>query len=321
MRALMFGLAVAGIALLPASSAHACSKAYCDTAVFPATGALPANMVRLRFSRAYPRSDQGTPATPRLYRLEGTTQVSIAYDSEPIDERTSWIEPRDAQAAGTTLVLEYDDPTGCTFAPKQFTVTDAKPLPTALGTLGATPARGEIAVASGESCSETLLAGYADLQVQLSPEAEPYAAVLDYQLFIDGARRDSFRSNTATNQRLPQGEDRIFRRCEVARGEQRWANELTAGAHRVHFEATLPDGTKLSTPDIDVEVSCESAPPGDAALTQIVEGDDDGCSVGNRNPSWLLLVLALLGVRGWRSASSGSRVRAAHRRSRPSAQR
>jgi hypothetical protein len=77
----------------PTPSARACSLDACSIpAVYPLSGSLPANMRRLRLQQV-----SGPLPTPRLYRLEGSTKISVAFNSEPIDGSSSWIEPTVAQ--------------------------------------------------------------------------------------------------------------------------------------------------------------------------------------------------------------------------------
>jgi hypothetical protein len=60
-----------------------------------------------RSGTGFQRADGGSPA-PRLYRLEGSTKVSLPFDDERIDDHSSWLQPIDAQPVGTVLVLEFE---------------------------------------------------------------------------------------------------------------------------------------------------------------------------------------------------------------------
>ncbi|HEX5656980.1 MAG TPA: hypothetical protein VFX59_07280 [Polyangiales bacterium] len=268
-------------------------------------------MQRLRFSPGFQLTADGGTPTPRLYRLEGSTKVGVPFHSMRIDDFSAWLEPTVAQPVGTALVLELDRPQGCDAQSATYTVTEAKPLPTSVGTLSSTLARKKIEVASGASCSETVDASYADFRIALATEALPYASLFTYQTYLDGELAYRFSKNTSTGEGLPQGEDRVFTLCGSYAGKPQSNNEQSPGTHRVRFEATLPDGTKLSTPEVSFELRCDgTADAGvkndagvkadsgitggvDSGLPSNASNDDDSCSLASKRSGFSLGLLAL----------------------------
>lgn len=315
------------LAALPTSHALACSPQSCfDTGVFPASGTMPANMVQLLFTSggSYSSSIDGGYAEPRLYRLEGAAKVSLSYSSM-VSERSVLITPIESQPAGARLVLEAD-PAGCLRDPfhAEFTVSEPVALPTELGTLDAQIKREvvEVSVVNG-SCSGLVDAAYADLTVLLSEAAKPYAELWRHQLFVDGRPAAVFSSSLAGGVRPPQGHARIYAVCD----KESWINvgggDLSPATHRVHLTSSLPDGTSLTTPAIDVDLSCGSTPPrwppdasaprardaavsmagpdanvrGDDVIKEDVEKDGEGCALAPRGGGAWLLAVALFVLR------------------------
>lgn len=96
---IMIGMRTFVFALLLLASNLAHAYTVPTAAVYPAGGNLPADRVKLLY---YPSQIDDEP---RLYRLEGTTKVNVAYESTEEGDAI-WIEPTIEQPLGTQLVLE-----------------------------------------------------------------------------------------------------------------------------------------------------------------------------------------------------------------------
>jgi hypothetical protein len=318
----LFGIAlltVVGIASWPPPVARACSSVPCNqNAVFPGSGPLPANMLKIRFTPGsstgwYP--DAGRPE-PRLYRLEGTTKVSVPFEFEP---RSGWIMPTESPAAGTVLVLEADPPscphsTGLPLT-ATYAIGEVAPLPTTLGSLEASFERRIITyvtppVGASNCGTESVDLSYADVRVNLATEARPYAELFTYQTYVDGQLYPRFRTSVVYPDHRPRGEERVAVGC---RTESNAKSILSEGTHSVRFVGTLPDGTTLSTPELTIELRCDgivpawpdagvppassdaSSPDANSSDTASAN-DDDGCALASSRSglSGLMLALALL---------------------------
>jgi hypothetical protein len=333
MRSLLVCVAI--LAALPTARALACSAAPCfDTFLFPASGSVPANMIQLMFMPGGSLPDRGADViAPRLYRLEGESKLSIPFTSSTSTVGRTFITPVQAQPAGARLIVEAD-PGGCSNEPfhAELSIGEAAPLPTTLGTLAAQTKRDvlRVAVING-SCDGLVDAAYADLSVQLSESAAPYAGLFVYQLFVDDTSHGGFSSSLVGGERLAQGQARVFTVCNKESWLSLPGTDVPAGVHRVRMKAQLPDGSALDTDEIEVDLRCDGAPPAwpadagppvvrdaavstsgsDAAVTvdggtpNAGDGERDDCSLasGRSASSSLLIVLALL----WRRRRS-SRV-------------
>jgi hypothetical protein len=330
-------LSVVALITLPSAEALACSPPRCwEPALWPASGSVPANMVTLSFR---PGRESGAPgmdasvAAPRLFRIEGETRVSVPFTSSPQPGgNLLWLTPVETQPVGARLVLEAD-PTSCedTAFRAELVVSEPVPLPTTVGALEARVKREAlgISVING-SCDALVDASFADLEVQLSEAARPYAGLFRHQLFVDGAPVGPFYSSLRDGETPPQGQARIFAIC----AQEGWVSPSAGGAvgvgkHRVRMKSELPDGTALETPEVEVELRCDGAPPtwpadagrppstradagsqdagvinpimSDASLinTPVLrdEDDDDGCALAARGDGAWLLALALFLLR------------------------
>ncbi|MET0283233.1 MAG: hypothetical protein ABW352_02140 [Polyangiales bacterium] len=299
------------LAALPTSSALACDISPCElNVVSPSASSLPANMVRLLFTPGVTDAvDAGAPE-PRLYRLQGDARVDVPFTRTPAGPRGMWLEPAEPIAAGTTLVVEADAPTcsGIATVPLQraYAVSEALPVPTSLGSLGVTYSRGTLQFSTISSiCLSTswVDASIADLRIELAADARPFADLFAYQTFVDGQPRARYHTNPYVLDYRPHGEERVTATCANESGD----TPSFTGKHSVRFEGTLPDGTKLSTPELEIDLRCEGPAPArpdagavpsmaDASVSPAETRDDDGCTLasGRSSVSGLLLALALL---------------------------
>lgn len=268
---------------LPTGHAAACLG--CEPAlVLPDGGDIPGNAVTFRYtSPTCMLLNDGAVPVPHLYRLDGQTRIEVplrmenAGSTRPLVFGAAWFSPEESLAVGTQLVLETppspSEPTGRL---RNYQVTALAPLPTELGTLQATVHRDSIPVAdSSGGCFQVTFAAYADLTVELSPAARPYAALFDYRLFVDGAQISRFHASSLGPPSLPRGQDRVYTSCAEPPDIEPF-HSLLPGLHRVRFNAVLR-GVTIDTPEIEVELACPGA-RADAAVPQVISMVDAGAA-------------------------------------------
>jgi hypothetical protein len=236
MRTLSLALALSITIVHAAQADSRCTQA----AVFPAGGNIPADHVRLLYSPSRMSPLDETPAMPRLYRLEGTTKVSVPYEIA-LEGDAIWLTPTIEQPLGTQLVLESDTSRCAAPLVAAYSITEKRPLPNTLGSLTATSERGMVSI--GE-CTEASDVAYADLHLTLSDRALPFASLLRYRLYVDG------RAHTGSI-------DRVYADCSELDAGARRANALTPGPHLVHVGAQIGEELLLATPDVQVDLHCD----------------------------------------------------------------
>lgn len=289
---------LAGLASLPASSAQACSGLPCwPGRVLPMGGRVPLNQLTLIWETPQRMIGVRDPVTPHLYLRTAGNRSEL-----PLREAGSGLAvkltPDVPVAAGSQLLFEWaDDCSVRATRSAMFEVTDAAPLPNTLGKLQVLDEeRGPVlvSVSTGE-CAAPVQGVYADLSVELSAEAVPYADVLRYGLVVDGSSGPSYGYNPGPYGSLPRvgatmqgpGRDRVFVLCGEHRGE-RLDMGLKAGVHRVQMVAWLPDDSKVVSDEIEVELRCEA----------------DGCAlrpVSSRSAAtFFATALALIASFAWR---------------------
>lgn len=280
---------------LPAGDARACSVPACSpAALFPTGGSIPTDRVRILYhpSLSYPADPSGDASVllPRMYMLDGSTKVGVPFAMQADGEHGLWLEPVVNPPIGAQLVVETDA-TGCSLdraLSVTYSITEARALPTSLGTLKSTVKRALLPIAADNgACAESADVSYADLSVSLSDQAQPFAALFRYQLFVDGKAQTSF----------VDGGQRVYARCGEIDGGSR--DGLEPGLHVVHFRAQIGDEPPLQTPDLQLELLCEgSAPtlPVDAGLAPPSAKLTGSCALDQRaHASWMvLLALGLL---------------------------
>ncbi|HEY6879209.1 MAG TPA: hypothetical protein VI299_14385 [Polyangiales bacterium] len=336
----LFGLAAAMFVALPAARGLACSPACPQTAVFPGFGELPANLVQLLFTPSpIGQAPDGGGVSPRLFRVEGEAKISLPLNISAQPGGSSWlISPVEPQPVGAQLLLEADTSSPCDREPfaRKFTVGDAHPLPTELGTLQVELARELLAVPMSQPDCWPIPVGvdasYAKLTLQLSDVAKPFERFWSHTLIVDGAPHARFGSGLIGGSQLPPGQDLLYTVCEDSGASVR---------HRVRMQSTLVDGTTLSTPELEVELRCDGTPPqwpdgsvpharSDGSTTIADAGvpparsdgstktadagmespasNADGCALAERTDgAWLLALALLLQRRRARASHSPSR--------------
>lgn len=291
-RGAVLGLACAAVVAW-AEPVEACSPSLCLWGYFyPADGEqIPAHAPALVWRPTGDRDVSSIAPVATLRRDD--TQAEQPFTTETTG-RAFMLVPGPALAPGT---YTFEDPALCHESgagPFHFTVGPAAPLPTVLGALVAQPmARAEIRVAEAGSCSEPVDAAKVDVAVTVSPEAQPWAALLQYTTIVDGG---VWQPSDSLPRELPvgaswvgHGVDRLYTICSPDRTGQIPSGGLTEGRHVVVMQATLP-GTdlELSTDPIEVELSCADGAGGCRCA-----------GVGGAAPAALLggLLLAALGLR------------------------
>jgi len=259
-------------------------------AVLPANASrVPVNMAQFFYTRTddtsvkvglfepgkYAEGDTA-PEVPLEYfarELGGTVKLSLAV-----------VKPMGPLVPGSLLSFRYSDGCGSDNLTAFVMLSEAAPIPTQLGTLHADEGIGFLRTMSRlGSCVSYVNTGYADIRVELSEEARPYADQWIYQLRVDGYWQDRYDADAlvSSHAHAPwdssrgRGLERIFAACN---GELDGRPELLdprlrgmhpylePGRHDVEMVGVLPDGTELVTDAIQVELRCPA--PADAPEPQ-----------------------------------------------------
>ena len=253
-----------GVDAARTGSALACSPDRCvRPLLFPASGQVPSDQLRFAFEPARDlQSPYDAGASPTFYRVDSTGRTQITMD-EGAAGRTRVLLVRDPLPAGTRIVAEAE-PAAC--APDaglrtEYVVTEARPVPSMLGTLEVSVRRDalQVAVTSG-SCHDIVDAAYADLTLTLSEAARPFADVLTYTLLVDDAPASSFSGSLGGGERLERGRDRIYAVCERSVYTHP-TSAVSVGTHQVRMIGTLPKGGVLETPAVEVKLHCGGSRP------------------------------------------------------------
>ncbi len=303
-----------------------CAPAY----VLPSNGAeVPVNMVELVWTERDSVQFALTMIEPGKLPVEIFAQVS------PLDSGASitrfggtHIKPDADFQPGTELRFTYDEDCsldrGIDSVTLAFTLTERAPLPVTLGTLHARERIGKFdvgGIAARGECVREIHTGYADLDLTLSEDAEPYADLFLYQLQVDGHRHGRYDDQVPNGGRVRpawesargRAQDRIYAACHdeldltaavmepLASSYQEVYPYLAPGRHEVRMVGRLPDGSEVTTPPIAVDLRC----PGDEDELPELDartGDSGGCAAaasGNGNGvgrwAWLLALVAVVG--------------------------
>jgi hypothetical protein len=265
-------------------------------------GSLPSNAVMLLWRP--PRGSAGRPfppEVPRLFLVESGARRMLSYE---ITERDGLrlIQPQQPLAAGSELVFEYDDceldPSG--LGPRQLasarvSIAAAAPPPKSLGKLVAELEHGEAADFDQKTaCEFGIDAAWTELSVDLTDEAVPYQDVLRFELHVDDQPVQPYDDWSYPGAPRPlgggvlgRGRDRIVAACDRAERE-RGRHAVQLGRHRVQMVGVLPDGTRLTSDELTLDLEC-----GQSAM--------DGCNTAaagaRRRPT--LGTLAFVALAAW----------------------
>lgn len=265
------------------TSAYACSLPSCQPGdIFPTTGTVPANALAW-FLKASTFSEP-TDAGPSEDNVKVFVVSGDGGETETELELTGGEVPSPVwpEGADEVWVPAADVPVGshlrvessfrCSFAVplSELTVAEPATIPTSLGTLHVTTASAPLLLwTDSASCVERVPSAYADVEVQLSAEALPFADVLRYSLLVDGEHYratdfieyedefDTLRgwvlSRRIVGSEHGPGKDRAFATC----GSDLWPMQgVEPGQHELQMVALLPNGTLITSDVVSVDLTC-----------------------------------------------------------------
>lgn len=291
-----FAVAVTGsLALVPAQPAAACSSSCLAGSFVPGDGAhVPANLPGLIW-RAPSAPSSPDPARVSLTRLD--TGATIALTATASDRGYYTLVPAEPLVAGVSYHLA--DATECALfgsAQATFTVTEAAPLPTALGTVTVTPrprATAELMTTAG-SCSVEADIAPVEVALAFTAEAEPWRDVLHFETLVDEqpwAPRASILSALPPGASWKgRGVDLVYSVCVNHSGFGAPSVDLPLGAHAVGMRAVLPGtGVDLYAEAVGFTTQCEAVGDdgglcdgglGDHDAAAGADGGGGGCAAG-----------------------------------------
>lgn len=278
-----------------ACSAPPCfgSKAY----VLPANGGtVPANAAALPvFAPALP-----FPLTVTLEKVEagGSTPVTIERGTDAA--RPDVLLPSGLEAGAsyklTVAVADRDPESACgSTSVTTFTAGPSAPKPTTLGALKI-KANGltKLGLAASGRCSAVVEVARAELEIEPSTEAAPWAGLLRYETYVDGKKW--FASNDAGMQVhragswVGIGKDVVYAACETI--PETFAG-VSQGRHSVVMKAFLAGDPSLVLESAPATIELTCPPSGDAGAggpdgggVDAGAADDGGGPAGpNANPA------------------------------------
>lgn len=204
------------------------------------------------------------------------------------------------------------------------------PLPDSLGVIDAKQEVGTLRIRDGGRCYIDMEdASFARVSLELAEDARPFDGMLRYELRVDDERSWTYDDGEQTQFRigassLGPGQDILYIGChgevqselkgaaaggppEIEKRLTEWLQFLDPGEHRVQMIGLLPDGRKLASNTLLVDLQCsgEGAKPREVASAVETESalhrsgstTASSCSVANvgtRSPAGLLSLLLLL---------------------------
>ena len=283
-------------ALAESRPADACSAPLCWPGGFvPGDGTtIPQNAPGL-YWRPVRNLSTGTAPDPASVTLTTLADPSTAlpFTATALPGGDYVIVPDQPLVEGTTYVLE--DLATCGGAPGPrvtFTAGPSAPLPTSLGTVSTDPhgLRGELEVATASgSCSTTIDAVSMSISLLPSTDAAPWMSLLLFETVVDD---QPWKIQSSINFPPPpggswrgRGRDLVFRTCTPNLDAS--YPGMAPGGHPVAFRASLPNMQPISTPDLNVELMCDSITDPDPTDPS---DDSGGCTSTTPTSSSLLLV-------------------------------
>lgn len=283
--------------------ADACSAPQCWPGYFtPGDQAtVPANLPAI-YWRPIRVNAQGE--TPDVSRVQLTTVADpatpLAFTATAQPNGDYLIVPTAPLVAGTDYQIVDHSPCGETenAGPHaMFHAGPSAPLPATLGSLSIYE-HGmdsfEVGTARG-SCSSTVLADQARLELTASADAGPWRDALHFQTIVDD---QVWSADTSINSTSPPGaswvgraQDRVYHVCST--DDDSIGDGLATGSHHVTMTATLP-GTTVSLTAAAVTLDLECAGTGSGSGSDIVMPIEDGCNAGGA--AGPLVLLALFGL-------------------------
>jgi len=281
--------------------AEACSPARCvGGAIAPSDqGTVPANLPGLLW---HPLIDvtvsDGTP---------DPTKVTITRlgDATPVPFTAKALTNQDVLLMPGTLIVgetyEVNDATTCEGAGASvtgstFAVRAATPLPTTLGTLASSDQlidHLDVSTYSG-SCTSEVTAAQRTIWLRMDPGTDEWIDLLQIQTFVDDRPwvLSADPVHGAFGTRTAGASVQVYRTCVTT--DVGADPGLSAGAHTVRMEATLPGSSVVvASNTVTVELDCQGHGKDIPPAT-----DDGGCNTaGAGSLSWLGVALGALLVR------------------------
>lgn len=270
-----------------ARPALACSPPQCTAGeVFPNAGLIPSNAVVFFEHASILRSDLvvdgGSPEDALRVYVEGgdAGDERLTLRQEPIasgDQALAGAETAwhlDQAEPGTTLRVERTDACTGETTTTHITLTDSVKTPQRLGELEVETHVGPLDLwTSSGSCTAPTLATYADVRVDLSTEAEAYAQVLRYRLWVDDDyfASDDWVGDWGPNRGiggggLGRGVERVYAVCDAS-NEDALGKGVTPGTHTIQMRALLPDGGVVASEERALDLGCPTPDAGESSTT------------------------------------------------------
>jgi hypothetical protein len=263
--------------------ALACSVSSCVAEqLLPSGGSVPANVPGFLWHPGTVPEGKESIVTLTKLGAQGEKNVAVTVESVSEPNRLGGLtrilpsEPLEPLAQYVLSVPDYCSGQEGARRTSTITVTEAAPVPSSLGRLDIKQSAGTIEVAHTASCSAEVTASYADLTLQLSPEAAAYRGVLRYQTLADGKP-----APVATGSKAP-GAARLYVMC--GKSVPGAMEGLPPGRHAVKVSALLPDGTRIDSEEVELELTCDTP-----SVPEAVVKPSGRCSVsapGNSKVSW-----------------------------------
>jgi hypothetical protein len=299
------GLLLLGMGALIPTPAEACVTPNCMLGVrFPLPengGPVPANVPGL--VTVPPLLERIDPATVRLVREDGTPVPATVTGGA---HQTQVVVPNAPLEPGATYRLEAKG--DCRFQTTEpqsttFTVGEARTLPTATGTLTATPPeRGTFHVYGDSSCGNTKTEGDStSLRFTPSPELVPFLPWVHWTVEVDGqtwasVRHDAFLATGEGNGAVYLYDYSrrmmfLYAVCQQPDSGMPVAG-LAPGRHTATLRGTLEHANITLPPlSVDFQLSCDSTRPDDDPTND--PGKSNGCSQSTGGMSVLGLLTTL----------------------------
>ncbi|HRI70147.1 MAG TPA: hypothetical protein PK156_38215, partial [Polyangium sp.] len=187
---LLAGLIVMLLIPLVAQEAEACSASCFPGAFLPSNSDVPASIPGIYWVASRGFLTPVSPFDVGLTQITATGEMPVDVTAQTISDGLVYVLVPVAPLVPNADYVIRDSKVcedGGLMAETTFHTTDAAPLPTKLGTIkvGSTT-EGPIEVATRDgSCSTYVNGVSSSLELELDPEAAPYANAFDYETLVD----------------------------------------------------------------------------------------------------------------------------------------
>lgn len=324
--------------------AWACPGPTCEAGdVFPTSGTVPANHFELTWRRLYghltaadsvhvyrvseanpdggfvvPEGAMDGGTLPRELELQFDPEVVMSDSdgglvSNAIDPGPVHVTSSEALQEGDLLRVAYGagacEEGGEPLLSRHGVITLGPPaaLPTDLGTLDVETGEGYVDVRMG-LCEDRTWVAYAELDVQFSDGARPFADMFMYELSIDGLPVSDYYTGQVLKEEDADWPSRLGGRTAYGKkvlltadcnggfvdAEGKWLDmPVPKGTHTVTVIGTLPDGTRVASEPVDVTLDCAVPVCGTQGSPEVdfpCEGRDAGplpdTAIIDEGPGW-----------------------------------